>query len=175
MNMKPSTLSYNLSRPYPFKWFLPVVVVGGLLASVFVSLLNYAVNGFYLGNRYSSDFNGTISQHDWTQRGLFSALAKVKTSCQSSSLAVNTQFYTDKLSFPYTINAIWQQKEGKTAPIPQVPYSNNILEDCVVSNILVDLETFQRTAEQQGWTPWGVKATVKFETLMTLAPRCIYR
>lgn len=161
VNMKP-TLSYNLTRPYPYKWFLPTVIVIGLFLAIFVSLLNYAVNGFYLSNEYTSDLNGTVSRRDWTQRGVFSILAKVTTSCQSTNLAVNAQFYTDKLSLPYTITAIWQQKEGRAAPIPGLPYANNTLEDCVVSNILIDLESEHRTAEQKGWLGWGVKALVGF-------------
>ena len=41
-----SHFSYSLSRPYPYRWFTPVVFLGGTIALVLFSLLNYVSNGF---------------------------------------------------------------------------------------------------------------------------------
>ena len=44
--MAVSFFSYNISRPYPFKWFTAVVLLGGTLFTVFVSLLNFSADGY---------------------------------------------------------------------------------------------------------------------------------
>ncbi len=45
--MDSSMFSYNISRPYPFRWFTPVVFVGGAIALVLFSLLNLVSTGYY--------------------------------------------------------------------------------------------------------------------------------
>jgi hypothetical protein len=51
--MYTSYFSYNLTRPYPFRWFTCVVVLGGIVATTFVSIFNFAANGYLL--RYGLD------------------------------------------------------------------------------------------------------------------------
>lgn len=57
--MHQSWFSYSISKPYPFRWFTPVAVVGGVVLAVVVSLCNLSANGYYLKTIYSSDPNGT--------------------------------------------------------------------------------------------------------------------
>jgi hypothetical protein len=46
--MHKSIFSYGLSRPYPYRWFTWVVVVGGILAAALFSVLNVAADGYEL-------------------------------------------------------------------------------------------------------------------------------
>lgn len=57
--MHKSRFSYPISKPYPFRWFTPVTLVGGLVLAVLLSLLNLSANGFYLKTVYTSDPNST--------------------------------------------------------------------------------------------------------------------
>lgn len=43
-----SFLEYNITRPYPLKWFTPAAIIGGLIATVLFTLLNFASNGYLL-------------------------------------------------------------------------------------------------------------------------------
>lgn len=46
--MASSMFDYSISRPYPFRWFTPVVIVGGAIALVLFSFLNLVSTGYYL-------------------------------------------------------------------------------------------------------------------------------
>ena len=42
------SFTYSLSRPYPYKWFTWVVIIGGICAIAFFSIVNLAANGYDL-------------------------------------------------------------------------------------------------------------------------------
>jgi hypothetical protein len=46
--MHESFFSYNLARPYPYRWFTWVVVTGGLAATTLFSAINLAADGYDL-------------------------------------------------------------------------------------------------------------------------------
>jgi hypothetical protein len=46
--MASSWFSYDLSRPYPYRWFTPVSLCGGALFLALFTWLNFAANGFEL-------------------------------------------------------------------------------------------------------------------------------
>ncbi len=46
--MASSWFSYDLSRPYPYRWFTPVSLCGGTLFLALFTWLNFAANGFEL-------------------------------------------------------------------------------------------------------------------------------
>ncbi len=172
MNTDTFTLTYGLSRPFPYKWFPYFVVLGGVVASILFSFINYAADGFYLAVEYTNDPNGTMSQGQWFNRWPLSLFEKVSPSCQPHDFPLNAQLYTNKLSLPYTLTSVWQEINGKNMTMsPSLTYSNNILENCNISFIQVDLESTQRTAEQLGSIMWGPKATVstknKFQHLLS--------
>jgi hypothetical protein len=50
--MAPSLFTYSVSRPYPYRWFTPVSLGGGLLFLALFSWLNFVATGFEL--RYIS-------------------------------------------------------------------------------------------------------------------------
>lgn len=54
-----SWFSYPISKPYPFRWFTPVALVGGIVLTVLLSLINLSANGYLLKPLYTSDPNGT--------------------------------------------------------------------------------------------------------------------
>ena len=46
--MHESVFSYNLSRPYPYRWFTWVVFVGGIIAAALFTVINVAADGYNL-------------------------------------------------------------------------------------------------------------------------------
>ena len=46
--MAESWITYSISRPYPYRWITPLVVVGGIVLLVLFSFLNFVSSGFYL-------------------------------------------------------------------------------------------------------------------------------
>lgn len=58
--MYSSAFSYNLTRPYPFRWFTPVVIVGFVVFTVVFSFLNFVSTGYTLVVEQSSNPNATV-------------------------------------------------------------------------------------------------------------------
>ncbi len=169
--MKLPSFSYSVSRPYPYKWFTWFVVVGGICATVFFSVLSLAANGYVPDVQYCPDYNKTMAQKRWTQQFPFSIADKVPPVCQSQDITVNTQFLTNNSALPYTLTSVSQRKGNATVTLPSLRYTNNILESCTVAFIEIELEsTQQRSAAQMGWVVWGPKAFVSTPFLL-LVPR----
>lgn len=63
-----SAFSYNLTRPYPFRWFTPVVVVGCIALAAIFSLLNYISAGFSPINVVTDNPHGTIAGSGWFEK-----------------------------------------------------------------------------------------------------------
>ncbi|KAK8026301.1 hypothetical protein PG990_004124 [Apiospora arundinis] len=59
--MHQSSFSYNVTRAYPFKWFTPTVIIGGILTAILVSFINFASSGYELVATSSNNPNGTVS------------------------------------------------------------------------------------------------------------------
>ena len=131
--------SHPLSRPYPYSWFKWLVFTGGILATTFFTALNLAADGYDLKLQHTRDYNGTVNQKQWTHSFPFNVLEHATTSCQSMQMALNSQFWTDKLSLPYTLTRAWQEKNGTIVESTELSYTNNMLEDCRITYIEIDL------------------------------------
>ena len=128
------SFTYPITRPYPYKWFSWVVLVGGTCAFVFFSILNFSANGYVLAVKYTTYPNQTVAEKTWTQS--FTLNEKTVSSCEPQNLQVNTQYYTDKLSLVYTLSNIWQvQDNGGIQTLPSLPYTYNPLVHCTVAMI----------------------------------------
>lgn len=60
--MYTSWFSYTITKPYPYRWFTPVAIVGGIILAVLFSLVNLAANGYYMRTVYTNDPNTTLIQ-----------------------------------------------------------------------------------------------------------------
>jgi hypothetical protein len=130
--MQLPSFNYLISRPYPYKWFTWVVLVGGTCATIF-SILNLAANGYVLTTRYTINYNETIHEKRWTSRFPFVWLDKTITTCQAQDIPVNSQLFTNMLSLPYTLTSVWREQGGRTVAPPSLEYKYNILENCTVA------------------------------------------
>lgn len=59
--MHKSWFSYNVTKPYPFRWFTPVAFLGGVFLATLFSIVNLAGNGYQLKSVYTTDPNTTSS------------------------------------------------------------------------------------------------------------------
>lgn len=149
-----SIFTYNASRPYPFRWFTPVVTLTGLLLLVLFSYLNYASNGFDLTVVTSSNPNATVADRSELS-GLPPILtAKYNTKCQPANIVVNSEFFTNQTGLMYRLTAIWQDDELRTVS-PVLTYSNNVLQNCSITSIEVEYSAGDRTANQIGFNAYG--------------------
>ncbi|CAJ2501953.1 Uu.00g048060.m01.CDS01 [Anthostomella pinea] len=154
--MRDPLFSYNLSRAYPVRWFTPVVLVGGIIATVLVSVLSVATSGYQLNSVPSSNPNNTESGRAWFGSSLNSITGGMQPACASTTIPLNTVLYTNNTGLAYTLQGITlRQQDGTTASQGSLLYHNNMLQNCTISSIVIDFESLQRSAlalaiQQQG-------------------------
>jgi len=139
---------------------MQMILSCGLIVTIGLSWLNYAVSGFYVVVEVSTTLKDTSAPR-WTDSGILSWFSKVKTFCQPSDIPVQTTLYTNNLSMSYILSSIWRQLEDREpAYAPALTYMNETLENCTIPYIEITLESQSRTALQIGWTTWGPSGTV---------------
>lgn len=154
--MHESLFSYNLSRPYPFKWFTPVVLIGGVLITVAVSFLSIGTSGYQLISVSSSDPNATEAGKTWFGQGLGSIIGSMQPSCAPTTIPLDTVLYTNNTALQYTLKGVStiDASDGRAAQGSLV-YHNNALHNCTVTSVQIVFEGLERSAvniarQQQG-------------------------
>lgn len=147
--MHSSIFSYNLSRPYPLKWFTPIVFVGGIIALVLVSFLNVATSGYQLAATSSTNPNVTESAQTWFARWPSFIIGHMQASCESSAIPLGTQLYTNNTALPHTLGGVWQEDEAGAKTISgSLVYHNNPLQNCSISYVQIQIRGINRSATQ---------------------------
>ena len=131
--MHASIFHYNLSRPYPFRWFTPVAIVGGLVLVALLSLMNFVQNSYVLGVEYASNPNATISKGVWFKNWPSYLAGSVKPVCQPANLPINSEFFTNHTALTYTITSVFEGDGQSSDASPSLPYMNNLLDKCKIT------------------------------------------
>jgi len=151
--MHASLISYQITRPYPFRWVTPVVASGAAVALVLFSMLNFVSSGYTLVSEYSTNPNAT-TQH-WLDKWPSSLRSKIRPTCPPSAIPINSRLYMNNTALQYDLNAVRPLDSGIVS-LPSLVYSNNPLVDCRVQSIQMTFEMLGRTANQMAITPWGL-------------------
>lgn len=159
MSSYQSFFSYNITRPYPFRWFTLVVVIGGLLATVLVSLLNVAVTGYELFTISSANPNATISERSWIG-SLPAFIVSTRTTCEPTTIPLQTKLYTNNTAFSYTLYSIWTEENNQKNYHGSLIYNNQALDRCnITGSMTMDFDTTGRTGGQMALLPVGAAIT----------------
>jgi hypothetical protein len=153
-----SIFSYSLSRPYPFKWFTPTVLVGAVVATVLFSFLNVAATGYEMNTVESSNPNVTTADRTFFSNWPAFMAANTRPSCDAKVLGVSNTYYTNNTAFSYKLESISKQvKGGSPLYFGDISYYNNALRNCTIPNIEVHFEGIQRNAHQIAVQQWGAE------------------
>jgi hypothetical protein len=151
-----SIFSFNLTRPYPFRWFSPLVFVGGSVVIVLVTFLSVATSGYETVSVYSANPNDTEAQQTYFSKWPSFLSANTKSTCVSTTVPVSSNFYTNNTAFTYTLSTIQQGPAADSQQIVgSLPYHNNKLQNCSVVSIAMTLESMERTTAQIARQEWG--------------------
>lgn len=150
-----SFFSYAITRPFPFRWYTPVIVLGGIIFTVLFTFLNLASNGYDLIVQTSFDPNATVSQEQWLRYWPSYLTSKINPICQPVNLPVNGQIFTNQTALTYVLTAVWQQQNESMIILPSLTYYNNVLKDCFVTSIGVDFEALDQSANQFSYSEFN--------------------
>ena len=155
--MHSSFFNYNVQKPYPFKWFTPVALVGGIILAVLLSIMNFVQNSYVLVVQYVDNPNSTIAQGVWYRDWPSYLTNGVQPTCEPANLPVNTQFFTNQSGLMWTITSFFKDKESPQA-LPSLPYLNNVLKDCTVSELRIEYDsTDDQDVSILQYSAWGVE------------------
>lgn len=161
MQTHESLFNYNLTRPYPFRWFTPVAISCCVIAAIVFSFINVASGGYTLIVHSTTDPNATLSEGTWLKHWPSFVTTKVRSTCQSYSIPVKTQIFTNNTALTYTLTDVWRESPDGTRKISSsLTYQNNLLESCAISSIDMDFDSQDRSAVQLSYSAWGAKVSV---------------
>jgi hypothetical protein len=154
--MHTSFFSYDLSRSYPFRWFTPVTILGGILFTVLFSIVNVASNGYQLRTIYTTDPNVTLSERHWFTKAPWSWTSRLQPTCESQNIQPGTQFFTNKLGLTYSLSRIWTGPSltEATSTFPALTYLNNPLENCQVDYVTLEMQRASEASTPSAWWVW---------------------
>jgi hypothetical protein len=141
---------YPITRPYPFRYYTPFVIIFLTIASVLLSLFNTIVTGYDLRVPYSANPNATIARKIWYDKPFFDGIKKLSPSCEAKEIGVQKRFNTNKNGFTYSLQSIKNVQD--MLPSSSMLYLNNTLENCSINYIKIEMEKDRaRTAQQVAW------------------------
>ena len=146
-----SYFQYPITKPWPFKWFTPVAVVGGIVATVLLSLINYVSTGFELQTIYTDSPRDAIPQYGWAQQQLLSWKSNVRGTCEPQNIAVGSQIFTNHSGLTHTLSAV---RNSSQASLSALRYIDEPLSDCQTTEIVVDLRRADSARASGGWWSW---------------------
>ncbi|KAK1851836.1 hypothetical protein CCHR01_05531 [Colletotrichum chrysophilum] len=161
--MHSSWFEYPVTRPYPFRWFTPAAIGGGLILAVVFSLVNFSSNGFYLKTIYTESLNDTeASFHSrWFQKRRFNWQNDMNAEYQPHLLTVGSSFFTSNLEFDYKVKSIKPRQTDTErvmdhlANLPAIGYRNTTLEDCHLDTLKINLIKSDNAQPPSWWLSWG--------------------
>ncbi|KAI8665423.1 hypothetical protein NCS56_00978000 [Fusarium sp. Ph1] len=162
--MHSSWFSYPISRPYPFRWFTPLTLVGGVVLAVVFTLINLGSSGFYLKSEFTSDPNSTISgKTEWFMKPPFSWENSLEPKCEPKMLSVGDSFFTSGLGFQYTVKSLRRinDSDESVETFPSIPYLNNNLEDCFLDRASLKLKKSDAIGSRTWWISWSAASSVE--------------
>lgn len=146
-----SYFSYNLSRPYPFRWFTPVAILGATVLTALFSVLNFAANGYVLGSKFVADPNTTLAEKAWFEKPPFSYQSRLSTSCQAANIAPGTQLAA-KSGFQYELGSVWtEDATGNSVALPSLTYLNNSFANCDFQGVQIFLLNYDPVNNGPFW------------------------
>ncbi|KAG6368963.1 hypothetical protein INS49_003182 [Diaporthe citri] len=170
MSSHESFFSYNTTRPYPFRWFTPVVIGGGIVVTALVSFLNVAASGYELAAISTTDPNKVRSGAEWFDSWP-KWLASTRASCDPTTIPLQTGLYTNNTAtlLQYRVASVSTYdvpgSDNKTI-LGSLVYDNNPLSRCNVTSVLISIEANDRPAAHVSESSVGTVLTANVECLL---------
>lgn len=172
MDPHKSFFSYNITRPYPFRWFTPLVIGGGIVITVLVSFLNVAASGYELATMSTTDPNKVRSGGEWFDSWP-KWLASTRASCDPTTIPLQTGLYTNNTAtlLQYRIASVSKLSYdasgfGKETTLGSLVYDNEPLVWCNVITVQISIEANDRPAAQVAKSSIGAVLTANVRCLL---------
>ncbi|KAM3077239.1 hypothetical protein ACMFMG_003297 [Clarireedia jacksonii] len=140
--MHESFFSYTVARQYPYPWFTPTVIVGGIILAALISFVNVIATGYELAATSSNNPNETIADPRLYGSVKWPSVftSKARATCAASTFNLNSELFTHNNAFPYTMSRVWRTRDnGTIVNMGSLMYLNNPLSDCNVTSVNIQV------------------------------------
>ncbi|KEQ81777.1 hypothetical protein M438DRAFT_337746 [Aureobasidium pullulans EXF-150] len=144
--------SYSITREYPYKWFTPVAIVGGILLTVLFSAINFFSTAYTMVSTTTTtaDRQWFLSRR-WPRYIPEVFTSKIQPWCEASVIPVHSYFNTNQSGFTYELLSV---EDHQTAALS---YYGGSIENCCVKQVRVNFETSDsRSPAQMSVSDWEV-------------------
>ncbi|KAI4848699.1 hypothetical protein E4T44_03787 [Aureobasidium sp. EXF-8845] len=142
-----SSFSYSITRPYPFRWFTPTAVAGGIILAALFSAINFFSNAYNMITITTNDPDIVEANH-WSGRVPGTLTSKIQPTCEDAIIPVGSNINTNQTVFSYQLVRVQDH--------PALAYHNKPLKSCEVTQILIDFQTNNgRQAALIDRSAWG--------------------
>ncbi|KAG2167876.1 hypothetical protein JADG_007615 [Aureobasidium aubasidani] len=132
--------SYSVTREYPYKWFTPVAVVGGILLTVLFSAINYYSTAYTMVSKTTTDRESFLSRR-WPRYIPEIFTSKIQPLCEPSVIPVHSYFHTNQSGFTYELYKVDRADVSTTAFTAALSYTGGPIEECAVEELSIRFET----------------------------------
>lgn len=143
--------SYSVTREYPYKWFTPVAIVGGILLTVLFSAVNFFPTAYTLISTTTRDRESFLSRR-WPRYIPEIFTSKIQPRCDPSVIPAHSYFQTNQSGFTYELYLAGPQISDTA-----LSYSGGLIEECTVEEVRITFETSSsRSPAQRSTSDWEV-------------------
>lgn len=155
-NVPMPAFSYNVTREYPYKWFTPVAIVGGVFLTMLFSFINFFSNAYIMVSVTTNDPSNVEHSGGLLDRFLAS---RFQPSCEDVVIPVGSYFYTNQTGLSYQLSAVSEQSHSPSTSLPALAYHNAPLT-CQFNPVTVIFQTwYDRSPRGILTSAWGAEAT----------------
>ena len=123
--------SYNVTRDYPYRWFTPAAIIGGMVLTVLFSAINFFSTAYTM-MPVTTDDPPYIEGGESYARFFASNL---QPKCENAVLAVGSTFRTNHSLFEYQLTS------GSYLG-PALSYHNKPIDECWTDRVMLDFSTW---------------------------------
>jgi hypothetical protein len=143
-----SIFSYSITRQYPYRWFTPTAVVGGIALAAVFSTINFFSNAYNMVT--VTTFNPDIVEANrWSGHVPNALTSRIQPRCENTTILVGSSISTNQTALSYRL--------VRVQDYPALAYDNKQLDTCWVTQISIAFDTNNgRSAALIDRSGWGV-------------------
>ncbi|THX69513.1 hypothetical protein D6D04_10260 [Aureobasidium pullulans] len=146
--------NYNVTREYPYRWFTPVAIAGGVVLAIMFSAFNFFSTAYIMVPVTTND-PSIIEAGRWPGYVPEIFTRKTQPRCEDAVIPIGSYFYTNQTALSYQLLKARDMDSGRS--LPAMAYHNEPIIYCSNMTLLVDFQSvYGRPALFVSWTPWDI-------------------
>jgi hypothetical protein len=142
------SFSYSVTRQYPYRWFTPTAIVGGIVLTILFSAINFFSNAYTMVTTTTDDPD-KIEAGRWSGRVPSIFTSKIQPKCEDAIIPIGSSIYTNQSALSYQLTSV--------SGSPALAYHNQNIYLCDLNQILIEFQTDNaRQPVQIDRSGWGV-------------------